>query len=250
MKGLPGSTRVRRQVVKQALGHLDGLAQEYARDPVLMREVADGYVRLGNVQGNPYFQNLGDIPGALKSYRKALTIRESLWRTHPNRARAIRDVAESYKMTGGMLANTGKAPEGLRLMTQARQLMEKLADSNPTFARVKLFGFYTAESHWLTALGQDEAAHSNLRKAQAIVEAASRKHPTMYRVFEELSQLMAKTGDPQAALAWQQRAHEYLDDHPQRRPKNARAHRRLAKRLAAVGKMTSAIASAQMALRL
>ncbi len=36
MKGLPGTTRVRRQVVEQALGHLDRLAQEQPSDSVLL----------------------------------------------------------------------------------------------------------------------------------------------------------------------------------------------------------------------
>ncbi len=85
MRGLPGSTRVRQTVIEQALGHLDRLAQEAPHDPVLLREMADGYARLGNVQGNPYYQNLGDLAGALQSHRKALAIRESWWGSIPLR---------------------------------------------------------------------------------------------------------------------------------------------------------------------
>lgn len=256
MRGLPGSTRVRRKVIEQALGYLDRLGQENPSDTILLREVADGYERLGNVQGNPYYQNLGDLEGALQSHRKALPIRERLWQANPIEARAIRDLAQSYRMTGAVLANAGEAPEGLRLMTRSRQLMEELADSDPQFKRIGLIRFYNAESHWLIALGEYEAAHVNLRKAIAIIDVAPKTHAGVYRVYEELSELMAKTGDPQAALMWQQRAHKYLDYRSPRRHRSqhpygiARAHSRLAKRLAAIGKTEQAIEHAQTALKM
>lgn len=256
MRGLPGSTRVRRTVIEQALGHLDRLAREDPSDPLLLREVADGYVRLGDVQGNPYRQNLGDLAGALRSHRKALAIRERLVKDHPTEAKAIQDLAHSHLMTGAVLANTGEATEGLRHLTQARQLMENVADSDPQFNRIRLLRFYNAESHWLNILGQYEAARINLRKAAAIVDAAPKKQASMYRVYEEMSALMAKTGDSEAALAWQQQGHKYLHYPLQRRHSSqrvytiARAHSRLAKRLAAVGKIEQAIDQAQTALKM
>src|SRR5207248_1110311 len=44
----------------------------------LLEEIARGYDRLGDVQGNPYFANLGDSAGALATYRKAFAIREAI----------------------------------------------------------------------------------------------------------------------------------------------------------------------------
>lgn len=48
----------------------------------MQKEFATAYERVGDVLGYPYGANLGDSPGALQSYRKALAIRESLAVTH------------------------------------------------------------------------------------------------------------------------------------------------------------------------
>jgi non-specific serine/threonine protein kinase/serine/threonine-protein kinase len=75
---LPGSTPARQLVVTKALEYLDGLAAEAVGDRALQLELAAAYDRVGDVQGNQSSANLGDIAGALASYRKAATIRQSL----------------------------------------------------------------------------------------------------------------------------------------------------------------------------
>ncbi|MGA8779329.1 MAG: serine/threonine-protein kinase, partial [Terracidiphilus sp.] len=75
---LPGSTPARRIVADRALHYLDTLSQESAGSPDLERELATAYERVGDVQGNPFFANLGDTAGAIQSYRKALRIRLDL----------------------------------------------------------------------------------------------------------------------------------------------------------------------------
>ena len=46
-------------------------------------EIASAYQRVGEVQGDPMFPNLGDSKGALSSSRKSLAIREALFRAEP-----------------------------------------------------------------------------------------------------------------------------------------------------------------------
>jgi tetratricopeptide (TPR) repeat protein len=65
------------------LHYLDTLSQESAGSPDLERELATAYERVGDVQGNPFFANLGDTAGAIQSYRKALRIRLELAGDHP-----------------------------------------------------------------------------------------------------------------------------------------------------------------------
>jgi non-specific serine/threonine protein kinase/serine/threonine-protein kinase len=71
---LPGSTPARLLVVSKALEYLDSLASEAGDDRELQKELAAAYDRVGDVQGNPGAANLGDIDGAIKSYRKAEAI--------------------------------------------------------------------------------------------------------------------------------------------------------------------------------
>ena len=61
IRDLPGSTAARALVVKRALEYLDGLAKESAGDRALRRELAEAYQQVGDVQGNPFMPNLGDL---------------------------------------------------------------------------------------------------------------------------------------------------------------------------------------------
>src|SRR5262249_39861579 len=48
---VPGTTRARQLVVNTALEYLEKLSQDASRDPVLAREVASAYEKVGDIQG-------------------------------------------------------------------------------------------------------------------------------------------------------------------------------------------------------
>jgi tetratricopeptide (TPR) repeat protein len=75
---LPGSTPARKMVVETGLQYYDTLVREANGNRTLLEEIARGYDRLGDVQGNPYQANLGDSAGAMASYRKAQAIRDKI----------------------------------------------------------------------------------------------------------------------------------------------------------------------------
>lgn len=79
IRELPGSTPARKAIVARALEYLDKLAAEGGNDMTLQTELAAGYERIGDVQGNPLGPNLGETSAAVESYKKALTIREGLF---------------------------------------------------------------------------------------------------------------------------------------------------------------------------
>jgi eukaryotic-like serine/threonine-protein kinase len=68
---LPGSTAARELLVRRALEYLENLSHEAAGDPRLDREIALGYGRIGDIQGNLGTANLGNVAATLESYRKA-----------------------------------------------------------------------------------------------------------------------------------------------------------------------------------
>jgi non-specific serine/threonine protein kinase/serine/threonine-protein kinase len=72
IKALPGATKVRELLVRDALNYLDSLAGEAHGDRALQRELAAAYERVGDVR-----QTLGDMAGTLESQMKALRIREA-----------------------------------------------------------------------------------------------------------------------------------------------------------------------------
>ena len=78
IKQLPGSTGVQKLLVTRVLEHLDRMAKDAQGDRQTQLDLVNAYVRLGNIQGNAYDQNLGDPSGGLASLGKALVIAEPL----------------------------------------------------------------------------------------------------------------------------------------------------------------------------
>src|SRR5205823_2333489 len=75
---LAGSTPARELLVKTSLEYLDSLAKEGGNDPRLQLELAEAYEKIGDVQGNPNYANLGHAQAALESYGKAAAIARKL----------------------------------------------------------------------------------------------------------------------------------------------------------------------------
>ena len=68
-------------------------------------------MKIGDVEGNPFVSNLGDISKALESYRKALTLGTALIARKPKDLAAIREVARIHQKLGSVLPFNGKGPE-------------------------------------------------------------------------------------------------------------------------------------------
>ena len=81
---LPGSTAARSLLVKQALTYLQRLGEENDASIPLRRELAEAWLRVGDVQGAPGRPNLGDLPGALASYTQAAARVDSVLHEAPN----------------------------------------------------------------------------------------------------------------------------------------------------------------------
>ncbi|MFN0109520.1 MAG: protein kinase domain-containing protein [Blastocatellia bacterium] len=75
---LEDSNEARELIAKRALEYLDRLATDSAGDQSLQRELAEAYLKVGDVQGRPGFPSLGDRTSALSSYQKSLAIYQKL----------------------------------------------------------------------------------------------------------------------------------------------------------------------------
>lgn len=125
---LPGSTSARELLVRHALGYLDALATESARNTPLQMELAGAYERVGDVQGMPYRANLGDTAGALASYRKALKIAEDVRQRQPDDAATLLLIADLHDRTGWVEQRALHFRDALAHHEAARTIRESLHD--------------------------------------------------------------------------------------------------------------------------
>ena len=112
---LPGSTVARELLVSRALEYLENLSREAARDPRLAREIALGYSRIGDVQGNSGTSNLGKMSAALESHRKAEEILARLLKRSPSDDSLRLDYLHASRSLASAYLCWRRAPcEGLR----------------------------------------------------------------------------------------------------------------------------------------
>jgi non-specific serine/threonine protein kinase/serine/threonine-protein kinase len=127
IKRLPGSTPARALLVRRALEYLDGLAKEKGTDAALRRELAEAYQKVGDVQaGSTEAGNLGQTAEALKSYGKAVVLREALAAEAPADPERRQELATTYSTKGRVLAMTGDVSGSLSDFRKALRLREEL----------------------------------------------------------------------------------------------------------------------------
>ena len=136
VKDLQGATPTRRLIVSRALEYLDSLAGETSGDPQLQRDLAIAYEKIGDIQGNPYSANLGDVDGALTSYRKALSIRGKLENADQT-VEARMELGRSYRAMGDILEQKGDVAGTMDNYRRSTSMFEELAAANPTDASVQ-----------------------------------------------------------------------------------------------------------------
>lgn len=128
---LPGSTPVRQKMVQDALEYLDNLSAESNGEASLQRELATGYEKVGDVQGNPYRANLGNQEEALASYRKAVSIREALYAANRDDVNFKLEVSQGYQNVADILWAQGANEEALANYRHALANYSELAQADP-----------------------------------------------------------------------------------------------------------------------
>jgi non-specific serine/threonine protein kinase/serine/threonine-protein kinase len=116
---LPGSTPVRKMVVETGLRYYDSLLRDAGGNRELLEEIARGYDRLGDVQGNSYYANLGDVAGAEASYVRARAIRDGISDSSPG---FLRDRVQGFLRMGEALYGKADYAGSVRSLQQGLSL--------------------------------------------------------------------------------------------------------------------------------
>ena len=128
---IPGTVKARGMIVTTALEYLNSLAAEAGGDLGLERELAEAYLRVGDVQGHLTRASLGDTKAALVSYRKALSVARRITGEFPRDIPAHRMVASMETTIGGVLAATGDAKGALKCYENALAAADRVQTLDP-----------------------------------------------------------------------------------------------------------------------
>jgi non-specific serine/threonine protein kinase/serine/threonine-protein kinase len=190
---LPGSTKVRERMVKDALEYLDKLSKDAGNDVSLLREVAAAYGKVASVQGGAAVSNrgaylsasnLGDTQGALASMQKSLAMTERALALDPRNKEIQQDLGDCYGGLATLYSTAGPPDKTVESIRKALPIYEQLLAADPTneVLQYDIGSLYVGLAKALGSpavpnLGDTQGALDSLHKAQVIGEKLAVDHP-------------------------------------------------------------------------
>jgi eukaryotic-like serine/threonine-protein kinase len=226
---LPGATAARKLLVSRALEYLDGLSKDAKGDASLERELATAYDRVGDVLGYPYAANLGDSPGALESYRKALAIRETLASSPRTDWKLQNELVGSYYRIANVLENTTDLRGALDAWQKALPTAQKIATGSPSaLASDQLAGVYYFMGALLARMGDRDRALASYEQGRSMRAAAIQTYGPNITLRNHLAadymgiaSVIAKQGRLDEAIDMERKATETIEQFSKEHPDSA-----------------------------
>ena len=208
---LPGATAARKLIVTRALEYLDRLARDAAGNRALQLELADAYLKVGDVQGKPYTANLGDSAGALRSYRRAATIATPLATAEQDDASAARRVlSEAEESLGGVESRLSHWEAATRDHRAALALREDLLVAAPAETetwekgivadRIGLGDALISAHRFAPDVPAQRRALEHFRRALPVCEQLAAAHPQDASVSFLLSKVCSRIASVQTDI--------------------------------------------------
>ncbi|MGO9922239.1 MAG: protein kinase domain-containing protein [Isosphaeraceae bacterium] len=180
--------KLRQELLNSALAYYKGFVQERGHDPLLRRQLADAYFRVGGIT-----REVASPNQAIEAYREAQRIWEPLAAAHPGDHELQRRLAESYLAVGKLrdVAPNLDLDGAASSLARARAILEPLAAANPSEARYQssLAECY-AEIATVAARRQDSGASLVLlEKAEAIEKSLISRYPDQHAYQKSLAEI-------------------------------------------------------------
>jgi serine/threonine protein kinase len=190
---IPGAINVRRQLVTTGLKYLDSLAAEAGDDLGLMDELAQAYLKVGEIQGNPRRPNLGDIEAARVSYERSLALFERVADARPEESLALKKLAYAHRTLGDLDFYQARTEDGLAHQATSIALLERVLDMEPedsdairdlSITLAMMFDLYRQR-------GQSEEALGYVRQSIDLVRQALAREPDNFSYRAGLAMSLA-----------------------------------------------------------
>ena len=229
---LTGATAARSTLVKRALEYLDSLSQEAGGNRELRGELATAYEKVGDVQGNPGQSNLGDLKGALASYRKARELWLSMLASAPHDAMLRHHLATNEEQLGVLLWWDNRTDDALAMDRDALTIRRALLAAQPGSVEFRqgLASLLVNLADVYAWNGQTTGALKDYGEALPILQAFAADRPTDAARQISLARCLSRLGiarrdvpDVPGALDAFHRAQDLLAAVIQRDPNNQSA---------------------------
>jgi serine/threonine-protein kinase len=210
LRGLPGSTKVRMQMVSDSLQYLASLGSDVHGDKDLALDIAFAYERVAHAQGDPTSPNLGQFAEAEASLDKAEVFVDSVLKADPRNRRGLgaamtiahdhMTIADEQNRRENMVAWADKASERIERYMSLGNL-----DPNDIYG----IGYFEQN----IAFCYDDARHFQdaVRTCQCaldITQPIASAHRVHGSILKALAIARWQTGDLEGALQTAQKAIE------------------------------------------
>ena len=165
-----GTTKAKEMLVSTAREYLDNLARSAGNDRGLLRELAESYERLAEVQGGSSSANLNQRNAALENRKRAIDIRRRL--AGQDRNEDAKLVSLLFGVTNN-LRDLGRLDEALVVGHEAVEAGETLLRDAPPELRVDLGSAHVMLGRVLLDLGRIAEAEAELDAGEQLLIAGS-----------------------------------------------------------------------------
>jgi eukaryotic-like serine/threonine-protein kinase len=249
----PGTLLVRRRMVDLGLRFLDGLSKQTGTSAKLRLELAEAYMRLGDLLGNPDMPNLGDTKAAFESYLKAQPLLEIAEAERSSGQSVDRDEyllaqAQLQVRLGEVTAATGSASVTIARYSQAEGIALNLLsrhEGDLRFDRVAA-KILTEKSHILVSKDTPAAALAAVKEHYPVLLRLIAHHPndpefqvSLASEYSAEGRALSLSGDQLAARTSYEKDVALLEELDRRSPRDQSRSRMLMLAYSHVGDLLS-----------
>jgi non-specific serine/threonine protein kinase/serine/threonine-protein kinase len=179
VRGMPGAGPAREILVRTGLKYLDSLTSDASDDRSMLKELAESYVRMGDVQGEPQNQNKGEPQAAAASYAKALKLFERAGSGAPS-PEVLAEMAQTRLKRGNIMMMLSGDPEAAAMEARkATDILELRLSTQPgnqdyLYDLVRAYAIYTQEASFA---GDDAAVDFAANRSIALTDDNFQQHP-------------------------------------------------------------------------
>ncbi len=128
---IPGAEAVTRRMLQDGVEDYERLVRQIGEDPLFVADAARAQGALGTLHAK-----LGNRPGAIEAHSKAKETWERALAREPNNSDYEQNLALSLNNLALLIADDGRLPEAVAMLTRAAELQTTLKDEEPSSVEI------------------------------------------------------------------------------------------------------------------